>query len=160
MTKHEIHQQFIRKLTEELATITAAARASISTATDEAHHAEGKYDTFSLETSYLARGQARRVEELRHALDRLTQMPVKALGESDPIQLSALVHVRSEKGEDRLLYLGSAGGGESMQGDVGEIVIVTSQSPLGRALLGKKTGDSFTIQLAGAEQLLTIKAVG
>lgn len=159
LTKQDIHQQFIRQLTAELETITSAARSSIATATSEAHHAEGKYDTFSLETSYLARGQARRVEELRRALERLHLMPEKALGTTDPVQLSALVHLQDENGEKRVLFFGSAGGGERIQVQGEEIVIVTSQSPLGRAILGKTAGDHFNINLAGNNQTFTVLSV-
>ncbi len=159
MTKQDIHLQFIRQLANELDTITSAARSSIATATSEAHHAEGKYDTFSLETSYLARGQARRVEELRQALERLHLMPVKALDANDPVQLSALVRLQAPNGEMRALYFGSAGGGERIQVDSEDIVIVTSQSPLGRAVLGRTIGEHFTINLAGNKQTFTVLSV-
>ena len=158
--KQEIHGHFVQQLTHELETITTAARATISTATDEAHHAEGKYDTFSLETSYLARGQARRVEELRNTLERLGQMPVKVLGAQDPIQLSALVRLQSASGEKRTVYFGAAGGGESLRVNGEDILIVTSQSPLGRAMLGKIKGESFALHMAGETQKFTVLSVG
>ena len=159
MTKQDIHQQFIRQLTAELDTITSAARSSIATATSEAHHAEGKYDTFSLETSYLARGQARRVEELRQALERLHLMPVKALEANAPVQFSAMVRLQAANGETRALYFASAGGGERLHMDGEDIVIVTSQSPLGHAVLGKTRGESVTIHLAGNNQTFTVISV-
>jgi hypothetical protein len=68
MNKADLYQTLIDQLQQELATVTAAAKSSFATATSDAHHAEGKYDTFSLETSYLARGQAKRVAELHDAL--------------------------------------------------------------------------------------------
>ncbi len=159
MTKQDIHKKFIRQLTAELETITSAARSSIATATSEAHHAEGKYDTFSLETSYLARGQARRVEELRQALERLHLMPVKTLDATAPVQLSALVRLQAANGEKRVLYFSVAGGGERLQADGEDIVIVTSQSPLGRAVLGNSAGERFTINLAGNNQTFTVISV-
>jgi len=159
MTKQDIHQQFIRQLENELDAITSAAKSSFSTATSEAHHAEGKYDTFSLETSYLARGQARRVEELRQALERLQQLPLRGLAGADPVQLSALVRLQGANGEKRVLFFGSAGGGERIQVNGEDIVIVTSQSPLGRAVLGKTAGEQFTISLAGSIQVFTIMSV-
>ena len=159
MTKYDIQQQFIQQLTNELATITAAAKASFSTATSEAHHAEGKYDTFSLETSYLARGQARRVEELRQALEMLHQMPLKKLERGAPVQLGTLVRLQAANGEKRVLYFGPASGGESIQAEGEEIVIVTARSPLGSAVLGKTAGESLTISLAGISQTFTLMSV-
>jgi len=159
MNKQDIHKQFIRQLETELETITSATKSSIATATSEAHQAEGKYDTFSLETSYLARGQAQRVADLRQALERLQQMPVKPLEKNAPVQLSALVRLTAEDGEKRVLFFGSAGGGERIQMNGEDIVIVTAQSPIGRAVLGKKAGESFTLNLGGNNQTFIVTSV-
>lgn len=159
MTKKEIHQQFVDRLTKELEGITAAAKVSFDTATSEAHHAESKYDTFSLETSYLARGQAKRVEELRFALERLQMLPLKTLDKTTPVQLSALIRLESRDGEKRVLFFGSAAGGEKINVDGEEIIIVTSQSPLGRAVLGKKVGETFDIRIADSTQTFTVSSV-
>jgi transcription elongation GreA/GreB family factor len=159
LNKETIHQRFVDQLSEELASITAAARKSIATATDDAHHAESKYDTFSLESSYLARGQARRVEELTSALERLQLLPLKPLGKSDPIQLSALVCIEATDGEKRFLFFGPAGGGEEINVDGEEIIIVTSNAPLGQAVLGKKVGDTFDIKMGIDAQTFTVKSV-
>jgi hypothetical protein len=53
MTKKDIHQRFVDQLARELESIAAAARKSFATATNEEHHAEGKYDTFKLESPTL-----------------------------------------------------------------------------------------------------------
>ncbi len=159
MTKKAIHQALLRQLSQELETIQSAARASFATATSDAHHAEGKYDTFSLETSYLARGQAKRVAELRDALERLQLIALKPLTPDDPVQLGALVRLETEAGNQRLLFFGSAAGGETITADGEEIVIVTAQSPLGRAVLGKIVGERFDIRIAGQQQTFTLIAV-
>ncbi len=159
MTKKEIHQQFVDQLTCELETITAAARSTFATATDEEHHAEGKYDTFSLESSYLARGQAKRVEELKLSLERLQMLPLKAMDETTPIQLGALVRLEAASGETRTLFFGPAGGGETITVDGEQIMILTASSPLGRAIVGKTSGYAFDIILAGQEQHFTVASV-
>jgi transcription elongation GreA/GreB family factor len=147
MTKKEIHQRFIAQLAAELETITVAAKKSFATATDEEHHAEGKYDTFKLESSYLARGQAKRVEELTQALASLQMLPLHELHDTSPIQLGALVRLEDGDGARRGLLLGSAVGGERIVADGEEIMIVTSRSPLGRAVLGKIVGDTFVLTI-------------
>lgn len=156
MTKLTIFKTLLQQLQHELDTITAAARRSFSTATSSAHHAEGKYDTFSLETSYLARGQAKRVEEIRVALEKLHAMPLKTLGPDEPVQLSALVQLGSHDGQKRRYFFGAAGGGETVKIDSEEIVVVTAKSPLGRAMLGHTVGQHVTITLAGQQQTFTI----
>jgi transcription elongation GreA/GreB family factor len=157
MTKIDIHRLFVQQLATELEAITAAARSSFSTATSEAHHAEGKYDTFSLETSYLARGQAKRVAELGEALERLRLL--NELGPEAPVQLGALVRLEAGDGGKRILFFGSAGGGEKISVDGDEIVIVTSQSPLGRAVLGRTVGECFEISIAGKRQTFTVTSL-
>lgn len=147
MTKKEIHQRFIAQLAAELETITVAAKKSFATATDEEHHAEGKYDTFKLESSYLARGQAKRVVELTQALASLQMLPLHELHDTSPIQLGALVRLEDGDGARRGLLLGSAAGGERIVADGEEIMIVTSRSPLGRAVLGKIVGDTFVLTI-------------
>lgn len=159
MTKQQIHQCFIDQLTNELAALTAAARNTIATATNEAHQAESKYDTFSLESSYLARGQARRVEELTQALDRLQLLPLKELDDRSLIQLSALVRLEATDGERRTLFFGPDAGGEEVEIEGETITMVTAQSPLGRAVLGKTTGANFPIQLGDEAQTFTVVSV-
>ena len=159
MTKEEIHRCFVEQLAGELESITEAAKKNIATVSNEEHKAESKYDTFSLETSYLARGQAMRVEALRDALERLQVLPLKKLAADDPIQLSALVRMEANDGEKRTLFFGPSGAGEEIEADGETILIVTSAGPLGKAVLGKRAGESFRIRLGPLEQEFTIKSV-
>ena len=159
MTKKDVHQRFIEKLTSELESITVAAKNSISTATSEAHRSESKYDTFSLESSYLARGQAKRVEELTFALDRLQSLPLKELNGASPIQHSALIRLVSGDGKKRTLYFCPGGGGERVAADGEEISIVTAQSPLGKTVLGKTAGATFDIKIGTVTHTFTVVSV-
>ena len=159
MTKKDIHQRFIARLAAELETITAAARKSFATATDEEHHAEGKYDTFKLESSYLARGQAKRVEELTSALQSLRMLPLQALNDTSPIQLGALVRLVAADGAQRTLFFGAAAGGERIVVDGEEIMIITSRSPLGQALLGKIVGNTFDLKIGIDIHTYTVMSV-
>lgn len=159
MTKEDIHRRFIDQMAHELGSLTAAAKNSASMATNEAHRAESKYDTFSLESSYLARGQAMRIEELTHALQRLQALPLKELGRTSPIQLGALVRLQSGEGKNRTLFFGPAAGGEQIVADGEEILIVTALSPLGRAVLGKTAGDTFDVTIGAASHTFTVVSV-
>ena len=159
MTKKDIHQCFVDQLTSELESLTAAAKNTIATATNKEHHAKSKYETFSLESSYLARGQAKRVEELTDALERLRMLPLKKLNDTAPIQLSALVRLEASDGEKRTVFFGPAGGGEEIIVDGEEIIIVTSRSPLGQAVLGKTVGDAIDIKMGIDAQTFTVVSV-
>ncbi len=159
MTKEEIHRRFIDELSRELESITAAAKNSVAMATSEAHRAESKYDTFSLESSYLARGQAMRIEELRNALEQLQALPLKALSAASPVQLGALVRLEAGDGKKRTLFFGPAAGGEQISADGEEIVIMTARAPLGQALLGKTVGATFEIKIGKATHTFTVVSV-
>jgi transcription elongation GreA/GreB family factor len=159
MTKKDIHRRFIEQLARELESSTAAAKGTFATATSEEHHAEHKYDTFKLESSFLARGQAKRVEELTSALDSLKVLPLKALNDTSPIQLGALVRFKTGEGKTRILFFGSAAGGESITVEGEEIIIVTSRSPLGQAVLGKTVGETFKMKIGSATETLTVLSV-
>jgi len=159
MTKEKIHRAFVNFLTSELESLTAAAKNSASMATNEAHRAESKYDTFSLESSYLARGQAMRIEELTYALQRLQGLPLKAVNNASPIQLSALIRLADADGKKRVLFFCPAAGGEQITADGETVSIVTAQSPLGRAVLGKTVGDTFAFKIGKVTQTLTVASV-
>jgi len=159
MTKHEIHQLLIAQVQHELESITAAAKKSFATATSEEHRAEGKYDTFKLESSFLSRGLAKRVEELTRALDSLQQDPLPALKATSAVQLGALVRLKAKDGTTRTLFLGADAGGETITADGEEITIVTAHSPLGKAVLGKHVQESFDFKIGAATHILTVVSI-
>ena len=143
----------------ELESITVAAKASFATATSDEHRAENKYDTFKLESSFLARGQAKRVEELTSALESLQMLPLQELHNASPIQLGALIRLKAEDGAISVLLFGYAAGGETVLADGEEVVIVTSRSPLGQAVLGKIVGDTFEFKMGNDRHTFTVLSV-
>jgi len=159
MTKQEIHRCFVEKLAAEVASITAAAKQTIATATDKEHQARSKYETFSLESSYLARGQAKRVAELTDALERLQLLPLRQLDSSSPMQLGALLRLSSPDAPGRALFLVPAAGGEEINVEGEEIVMMTPSSPLGRAVLGRHVGDSISVSMGDSLNSFTIESV-
>ncbi|MFO0658425.1 MAG: GreA/GreB family elongation factor [Polyangiaceae bacterium] len=136
---------------ERLARETAAA----------ANHPEAKpendKDTRKIELSYLAAGQAARARELETGLALLIAMKVRAFDDEQPIQAGALVEL-DVAGETQRVLLIPAGGGLKLKTEVGEVSIVTPQSPLGRELLGKTVGDSFELVVAGRKREVEIVA--
>ena len=78
MNKHAVHQLVLEKLSVDLDIAQRAAQTAYETATHEENIAENKYDTLGLEASYLAAGQAKRVEEIKQALALCQSMPLRA----------------------------------------------------------------------------------
>jgi transcription elongation GreA/GreB family factor len=159
MTKVDIHRHFIDHLSREVDALVAAAKNSVSMATNEAHRAESKYDTFSLESSYLARGQAMRLEELTHALARLQALQLQEFNATTPIQLSALVRLESSEGKRRTLFFGPAAGGEQLSADGEEVTLITARSPLCQAVLGKTVGSTFEFKVGSTTHVFTVVSV-
>lgn len=167
--KQALVQELIDSLRKELDAMERAQRATVAGATSEHAKPEHAKDTRALEQTYLARGQARRVEELREAIARVTAMPTLELAADAPIALGALVTIdeaddegesrgggATDAGETRLL-IAPAGGGSRLAG--GEQV-VTPSSPLGRALMGKRAGEVAEVVLAGRTREISIRHVG
>ncbi len=153
--KQALCDALIRKLAEELSIAESAQKTTREGATHEEARPENDKDTRALELSYLARGQARRVEELRTALAEMRAMPLRSFGDGAPISVSAIVTLEDEQGERRV-FVALHGGGERV-GD--GLVVVTTRSPLGRALLGKCEGDDVELERGGKRRELSILGV-
>jgi transcription elongation GreA/GreB family factor len=154
--KETLKEELARLLAADLATRERAHRAAREGATHEEAKPENDKDTRALEQSYLARGEALRVEELKVSLAEVQNMPIRAARAGDPAALGALVKAE-ENGEAIVLWLAPYGGGNRLAG--GAVQIVTPKSPLGRALIGKRAGDECEVRLAGKSRVLTIESV-
>lgn len=135
--KTALRDALVALLQRELDALESAHRAVMEAATHEEARPENDKDTRALEQSYLARGQALRVEALRAAVAETRAMPVGARDPSRPIGVGALVTLTDDDGA-RVLLVAPHGGGNTLEGGV---QVVTPGSPLGRAVLGKALGD-------------------
>ena len=151
-TKQALKAELLARLRDDLETLTRAHRATCEGATHEQAKPENDKDTRALEQSYLARGQAARIEELRAAVAEVSAMPVRASPESR-VALGVLVTLE-EEGEESTLFLAPAGGGERLA--EGQVQVVTPRSPLARALAGRREGDEVEVLLAGRARTLQI----
>jgi hypothetical protein len=91
MNKHSVHQLILDKLRIDLDIAERAAQTAYETATHEENIAENKYDTLGLEASYLAAGQAKRVEEIRQSLALCQNLTLRAYDENRGIEVGALL---------------------------------------------------------------------
>lgn len=138
--KDQILEAIRQQLAQRLTRLKQAARDAHEAATDPDSRAESKYDTRTLEASYLASGQARQVEQLSAALrifDRVILPDLSSLGAVAP---GALVELRME-GERRWFLLVPAAGGLEVEDDDRTITMLSPESPLYQNLLGAAVGD-------------------
>ena len=152
--KDAIRDELLRALREALAIAEAAYAAAIEGATHGEAKPENDKDTRALEQSYVARGQAMRVDELRTGVADVEKM---SLGAAKVIASGALVTVEDDDGDTRRYFVAPAGGGTALAR--GKVQVVTPKSPLGRALCGKRVDDETEVAIAGATRTLTITRV-
>jgi transcription elongation GreA/GreB family factor len=154
-SKAALRAELLAKLTSDLETLERAHKATVEGATHEEAKPENDKDTRALEQSYLARGQATRIDELRVGVAEVGGMPLRDY-QGKPAGLGALVTVE-EGGVESALLLAPAGGGEELAG--GAVKVVTPRSPLGRALVGKEEGEEVELAVGGKVRGLAILAV-
>jgi len=149
MDKFLLQQQVLERLAEDLLQAEQAVRAAHETATHEENIAENKYDTLGLEAAYLATGQARRAEAIRQAMANWRQFRPRPYDASKGIQLGALVCLVDSADKQQQLFLGPDGGSMKL---VSGVQVISSEAPLGRAMLGKCEGDEVSIRVDSIRQ--------
>ena len=156
MNKTDLLARIIERLGVDLDVAQRAAQTAYEAATAEENIAENKYDTLGLEASYLATGQARRVEEIRQALKNCQAMTLAPFDPAHGIQVGALVHLEAGSGSGQWLFLAPDAAGLKLAHDEHTVTVITPRSPLGAALLGKQPEDEVLINIAGVAQGFTV----
>jgi transcription elongation GreA/GreB family factor len=155
MTKAALRDELLALLETALEAARAAHAAAIEGSTHPEAKAENEKDTRGLEQSYLARGVAQRVAELEAAVADVTRLELRTFTAASPVAMSALV-TADEEGETHRFFLAPAGGGSTLAGGV---QVLTTSSPLGRALLGKRVDDDVEVKLPGKTRILVVTAL-
>lgn len=138
--KAEVLAAIRGKLRERFERLVSAAKDAHAAATDADSKAESKYDTRTLEASYLATGQARQVEELAEALRIFEVLQLPDFEIDAAIDAGALVEV-DQDGETMFYLLAPEAGGMVIEYLGGELTVLTPESPLYRKLCGLHVGD-------------------
>ncbi|MEO8489331.1 transcription elongation factor GreAB [Pseudomonas sp.] len=156
MNKHTVHQHVLEKLSVDLDIARRAAQTAYETATHEENIAENKYDTLGLEASYLAAGQAKRVEEIKQSLALCQNLQLGAYDDQRGIEVGTLLGLEDENGREQWLFLAPDAAGLKIDVVGQPVTVITPRSPLGKSLLGKFEGDEVEILVAGARQHFTV----
>jgi transcription elongation GreA/GreB family factor len=116
-------------------------------AVHEENRSEHAKDTRATEDSYLARGLAERVEDLRRLAERLDTLSMRRFEREDAIAPTALVELLfdEESLTEWWLIMPGAGGFELESGTL-RIRTVTPAAPLGQALAGLRVGDDGEVR--------------
>ncbi len=147
ISKTYLVQQIINSLEADLETVKAQARGAHEAATHEESNAENKYDTFGLESGYLASGLSRRVQEIGQSLQAYRELTLRVFSNDDEIRLTAMVTLDDDR---RLKYfIGPGAAGLVVCYEDCDVRVITPQSPLGQQLLGKTVGDDIRLMQKG-----------
>lgn len=144
------------RLQVDLRNFTTSQNAAQEGATHEETRQEDSKDTRAIEAQYLARGLAERVELMRNDVALLAKLELAEFGPDDPIELTALIGVEDEHGEEAIYFLVPCAGGESLEVDGRMIRTLTPQSPLGESLIDHCVDDQVTLGRPGRRTEATI----
>lgn len=152
-TKNEFHltAEGIAALKEELTELTTTKREEIAERLKEAK-ADGDlsenamYDAARDDQSFVEG----RIAEIEHILKHASVITNKSTG--GKVGLGSKVHVELEQGEQQYVIVGST----EANPDEGKI---SDQSPIGRALIGKKAGDEVEVLVPSGTITYRIKHV-
>lgn len=147
------------RLQADLKAATASQRDAHEAATHEEAKPESDKDTRATEASYLARGLARRVEELTSAISVVHHLDMKRFDDDTPIGAAALVTARDSEDKTLHYFVVPVGGGLKLDVGGSQVTIVTPASPLGEAMCGRLVGDEFSVRTPGGVRTLEIETV-
>ncbi|MBU6283285.1 hypothetical protein KGQ64_13660, partial [bacterium] len=144
--KRKILQRLCERLAERVDQMRASQLETRAGATHPETRQEHPKDTRAIEAGYLARGLAGRVETLQEDLVALQRMELRDFGPGAPVALGALIEVERAGGGRAVYFLLPVAGGEAVEVDGGEVLVVTPASPIGEAMMGAVCGDELEVR--------------
>lgn len=127
-------------LAAELAAVESIAATTRDEVGSDETRQEGKYDTRSTEASYLARGQAWRIDALRRLVswfDLIRPQPMEC------VQLGALVALDGPRQD--LIFVAPVGGASAAV-DGHRVRVISPAAPLYQAMADLEAGDEFDVE--------------
>lgn len=147
INKNQLVELIITSLNNELQLAIDAANEAHAAAVDDESVAETQYDTLAIEAGYLAQGQSKRVKEFQQAISDYQALEITYFSSSSTIVIGALVQLEADSKTNNWFFIGPAAGGFRCQLASQNITVITPQSPMGMALLGKQIDDDIEIML-------------
>ncbi len=162
MDKQFLVEQLAERLRESATVARRAGQAAAEVAREGATPAEKREDArVALEFSGLAKGQTARAARVAAELSTLEIFRPAKLAPRGPIALGAVVEVEDEA-QGRTFFLAPVGAGIELTGPGGDgfLSVVTPVSPIGRAVIGKRVGDTVEVMVQDEAREWTITYVG
>jgi transcription elongation GreA/GreB family factor len=164
MNKLDLVTQLARRLESSARVALSARDAAAAEAREGATPDEKREDARAAhQLASLGRQQQRRAQFALADADRLLQFKPATLPANAAIAIGAIVEIEdADTGEGRTFFLAPVGAGITLTGPGGDghLSVVTPMSPLGKAVLGRRTGDVIDITVDGELREWQITHVG
>jgi len=151
MDKGFLLEQLAQHVRETARTARIAMEAANTEAREGATAAERREDSrVAQENSGLARGHRARLDRAMSELAMLERFRPPRFNAKSIIALGAIVEVE-DGAEGRTLFLAPVGAGIELTGPGGDgfLSVVTPSSPIGRAVIGRRVGDTVEVMVNG-----------
>lgn len=153
MDKTDLVAQLARQLAATARTALAARDAAAAEARDGATPDEKREDARAAhQLASVGRTQQRRAQQALAEADRLAGFRPPPLPPNAAIAVGAIVEIEDAgTGEGRTFFLAPVGAGIALTGPGGDghLSVVTPASPIGRAVLGKRSGEVVDVSVEG-----------
>lgn len=153
MDKEALVAQLDIKLRSTAGIAARASAAAAEVAREGATpHEKGEDARVALEFGGLARGQGRRLERVQDDLAELARFRPQPPLPDGRTRVGSIVEIEDEDGaEGRSFFLAPVGAGAELTvpGGDGFLSVVTPASPIGRAVLGRRLGDTIEVTVDG-----------
>jgi len=159
MDKRFLIEQLSEKLRESATVARKAGQAAADEARDGATAAEKRENArVAQEFAGLARGQAARASRTQLEISTLETFRPGPLPAGARIALGAIVEVEEDEGTGRTFFLAPVGAGVELTGPGGDgfLSVVTPLSPVGKAVLGRRVGETVEVTVQGEPREWTI----
>lgn len=148
--KKELIEALLVKVKLEHDAVVQAAQAAHEAATHAESKPEDQYDTRGLEASYLAGAQSKRANELARQMNLLKLLLDKVNSQKFSSIAPGCLVALEINGKKLYYFLIAEGGGVSLKLHEKQIQVITPQSPLGDALLGRQAGEAVEVEVQGS----------
>ncbi len=164
MDKEELVQQLVRQLEASARAALSARDAAAAEAREGATPDEKREDARAAhQLQSFGRASQGRAQRALADADALTTFRPGKLDARGPIALGAIVEIEdADTGEGRTFFLAPVGAGVMLTGPGGDghLSVVTPASPIGRAVLGRRTGDVVDVTVDGDVREWQITYIG
>ena len=144
----------LAKLTAELEELRTAGRTEVAHAIHEAQELgmsqiDGQYEDAKNQQAFVEG----RIIEIEKLLERATVIDEEAAHHSKVVQVGSNVTVKAAKGKSQKYRIVGSAEADPAEGQI------SHESPVGRALVGKKRGEKVTVSTPGGTIELTVTSI-